>query len=370
MSGIDASHSCKQTTEVLLLCPELFAAEGGIARISRLYLHALSRTQPDKIHLIVLNDSTLPPERLAACGVSGVQGVPCSRSKVTFLRTVLSKGFAARRCQRALSTHVHLLPALFLLSLLRRDFSYDVVLHGIEVWRPLPMMTRLALRGVRRAYCVSQYTLQRVADLHPALATRLQVLPNALDPDREFTGDTSAQTRPGRILALSRLAAHDSAKGIDHLIAALPAIRDAQASAHLVIVGDGDDRERLESLARHSPASDAITFTGRVDNDHACQLLAACQLFALPSNKEGFGLVFLEAMEAGKPCIGAQAGGIPEVITPETGLLVPYGDINALAAACIRALTTNWDADALRRRARQFSSERFFERFAPLWNNS
>ncbi|RRJ96666.1 glycosyltransferase family 1 protein [Opitutaceae bacterium TAV4] len=368
MCGVADENKQTAAGETLLVCPELFAAEGGIARISRLYLRALRQAQPGHIRLVVLNDAALPPERLAPYGGPNLDGIGCARSKLAFFRAVLATGRLARPCRRALATHVHLLPALWLLTLLRRDFRYDVVLHGVEVWRPLPLTLRIALRRVRRAYCVSNYTRERVANLHPSLADRLRVLPNALDPDREFAGDTSGQTRPGRILALSRLAAHDAAKGIDHLIAALPAIRAARPSAHLVIAGDGNDRPRLENLARHSPAASAITFTGTVDNNHARALLASCQIFALPSNKEGFGLVFLEAMAAGKPCVGARAGGIPEVISDETGLLVPYGDVTALAAACVRALDHPWDADALRRRAQLFSSERFTEQFATLWN--
>ncbi len=94
--------------------------------------------------------------------------------------------------------------------------------------------------------------------------------------------------------------------------------------------------------------------------------LRTCRLFALPSKKEGFGLVFLEAMAHGRPCLGASAGGIPEVITPETGVLTAYGDVPGLAAGCIAALQRDWDEAAILARARHFSYSQFRSQLASL----
>ena len=105
---------------------------------------------------------------------------------------------------------------------------------------------------------------------------------------------------------------------------------------------------------------------GYVDDARLAAELRACRLFALPSKKEGFGLVFLEAMAHGRPCLGARAGGIPEVITPETGALVGYGDVPALAAACAAALRRDWDEAAILARARQFSYSPFRAQLASL----
>jgi glycosyltransferase involved in cell wall biosynthesis len=94
--------------------------------------------------------------------------------------------------------------------------------------------------------------------------------------------------------------------------------------------------------------------------------LRTCRLFALPSKKEGFGLVFLEAMAHGRPCLGARAGGIPEVITPDTGVLADYGDVPAIAAACIAALQRDWHEPTILARAQAFSYSPFKARLASL----
>jgi phosphatidyl-myo-inositol dimannoside synthase len=114
---------------------------------------------------------------------------------------------------------------------------------------------------------------------------------------------------------------------------------------------------------------DAVEFLGFVSDEELQSQLRQCALFALPSKKEGFGLVFLEAMAQGRPCIGAQAGGIPEVITPETGILVEYGDVPQLAAGCLVALQRSWDAQAILDRAHEFAYPRFRERMAAMLNS-
>ena len=130
------------------------------------------------------------------------------------------------------------------------------------------------------------------------------VQPNALDPQFEAGVTPTPALEPGVILAVSRLVTADSYKGVDHLIAAIPAIRAAVSGARLRVIGDGNDRPRLEALAAEQPPG-GVEFMGRVSDRALREHLASCQLFALPSRSEGFGLVYLEAMANGKPCIAA-----------------------------------------------------------------
>jgi glycosyltransferase involved in cell wall biosynthesis len=102
-------------------------------------------------------------------------------------------------------------------------------------------------------------------------------------------------------------------------------------------VGDGPQRQSYEGEARRTRHGARIRFLGRVDDATLQREYARCQLFVLPSGKEGFGLVFLEAMANGKAVIAAAAGAAPEVVSnEETGLIVPYGDVGAIAAAMSR----------------------------------
>jgi glycosyltransferase involved in cell wall biosynthesis len=171
---------------------------------------------------------------------------------------------------------------------------------------------------------------------------------------------------PPVILTVTRLTRADRYKGVDHLIEAMPAIRAAIPDISLRIVGRGDDLPRLQALRSRLGVRSAVEFLGYVDDRRLTTEMQVCNLFALPSEREGFGLVFLEAMACGKPCLGARAGGIPEVITAETGVLTDYGDVPGLAAAAITALKRDWNQEAILARARHFSYSQFKAHLASL----
>jgi glycosyltransferase involved in cell wall biosynthesis len=153
---------------------------------------------------------------------------------------------------------------------------------------------------------------------------------------------------------------------VEHLIEAMPAVRAAIPGAQLRIIGRGDDLPRLQSLRDRLGVGPAVEFLGFVEDRRMAEEFDSARLFALPSRKEGFGLVFLEAMAHGRPCLGARAGGIPEVISPETGVLVEFGNVPDIAAAAISALQRDWNEAAILDRARLFSYSPFVERLASL----
>jgi phosphatidylinositol alpha-1,6-mannosyltransferase len=352
----------------LLLCPELFASEGGISRMLRLYLRALceeaAATPRDRVFLAVLNDKNFPAAILARytndrLGKTFAGG----RSKRRFFLAALGLGVRSRRI---VCGHVRQLFIARLAKFFRPGLDYYLVAHGIDVWRSFGPLERMALRGARRIFCVSDYTRRELMKSCPGLrAEQFAVLPNALDPAFPIV---AAPPRPNAhvIFTLTRLDSAETYKGVDHLIAALPAIRDELPGARLRIAGTGDDRPRLKALAQAHGVADAVEFLGFVEEAQLANEFNACDLFALPSGKEGFGLVFLEAMAHGKPCLGARAGGVPEVITSECGTLVDYGGGERLASACIAALGRDWKVETILDRARYFSYEKFRPRLAAL----
>jgi phosphatidyl-myo-inositol dimannoside synthase len=321
----------------LLLAPELFHAEGGIARILRLYLKALCDcAQPgDSVVSVALNDSDAPDPRLARYSGPALQTtVGCARSKFSLIRQVAT---LAANCDRILCGHLHLLPVAWLTRQISSSLEYDLVAHGIEVWRPYSIVETQALLQARHIFCVSDYTRTQMLRFCPALEpARLIVVPNTLDPF--FAPRTESPARPPptsnpRILSVSRLTAADNYKGIDTLIEALPLIRRMHPEARLRIVGSGNDTARLQSLAARLGLEAAVDFCGLLSDEQLRAEYVACDLFALPSRREGFGLVYLEAMAHGKPCLGARAGGAPEVISDRAGVLAEYGNITDIAFA-------------------------------------
>ena len=350
----------------LLLAPELFASEGGISRILRLYLKALCElSEPDgSVSIVAFNDPTFDSRDLRRYTNGRLADwAACDRSKIAFVKAAQRM---SAKADLIVCGHIAQLPVAWAMRKLRgKKIRYALVAHGIEVWRPFNRLEIAALRGADRIWCVSEFTRRELLRHCKIPLTTTVVLPNALDPYFNPAEPVASSTE-FEILTVSRLSNSDSYKGIDHLIEALPAIRREIPAARLRIVGRGDDLPRLHAAAKRLHVEPAINFLGYVSDEELKRELAACRLFALPSQKEGFGLVFLEAMAHGKPCIGTRDGGIPEVITPESGMLVNYGNVPELAASCIQALRRTWDAQAIQNRAAEFSYPCFCDKLARL----
>lgn len=355
----------------LLISPELFLNEGGIARIMRSYLKALcdNASPGDRIDTLVLNDAVTPDLRLQRY-TTGARGafVGCGRSKLKFITQAMELG---TRADQAVCGHLHLLPLLWLISRVHSDFRYSLVAHGIEVWRPFSILEAQALRGAHRILCISQYTRRQLLRFCPSLdPARLVLVPNTLDPllAANPEGIPSESVASPAILTVSRLTAADSYKGIDTLIEALPAILQEHPRAQLRIVGGGNDMPRLIELAETLRVSKSVHFCGTVDDAALSREYASCDLFALPSRKEGFGLVYLEAMNHGKPCLAARAGGAPEVVNGEIGALADYGNISEIASAVLDLVRYPRDPAAIREHAQIFAYPVFRSRLASALN--
>ena len=147
-------------------------------------------------------------------------------------------------------------------------------------------------------------------------------------------------------LIVGRMAADELYKGHDLLIDIWPRVLVRHPQAELCVVGDGTGRARLEARVASAGLSGAIRFTGQVDDDSLARLYRQCRFFVMPSRDEGFGLVFLEAMRAGKACIGARGAAAEIIEHGATGWVVDPSDADD---AC-RAVTSLFDdADVCRR---------------------
>jgi N-acetyl-alpha-D-glucosaminyl L-malate synthase BshA len=126
----------------------------------------------------------------------------------------------------------------------------------------------------------------------------------------------------------------------------------------LVMVGDGPERQDAEHHARQLGVDKSVHFLGKIDS--VAPLLAAADLFLLPSNAESFGLSALEALASGTPVIGTNVGGLPEVVRDgETGVLCGVGDVAGMSRAAIALLTDDRKWHAMSRAAAADARERF-----------
>lgn len=158
-----------------------------------------------------------------------------------------------------------------------------------------------------------------------------------------FSPDQSARATLG-IPERERLVLYsgnlEPVKNVDVLIDASASLLREGRVDRLVIVGDGPLRESLERHAADAGMGGSVTFTGQLPQQDVARWMSAADVFVLPSQYEGLGLVLLEAMACGTPCVASRAGGVPEILGESCGTLVPPGDEDALRDAIAEIISS------------------------------
>jgi len=348
--------------KVLVLMSSAFNQTGGIHTFNRAFMKALDEIAAERnwqVSILSILDVKNPPAALqyAASGSTRFQGFAGNRR-----RFALAALRAGRKMDKVIFGHVNAAS----LALGMRANSMSLIVHGIEVWRKLPLLQRLGISRMQDILSVSRYTENALVRFNGMPPARFHILPDTLDP---FYPELAATCRSreelglpsGRmILSVTRLSLGDRYKKIDLAIEAMPEVLRAAPDAFYVIVGEGEDRGRLQRQVESAGLSEKVKFTGAVSSEILPSYYQACDVFLLPSLKEGFGIVFLEAMYHANACVAARAGGSPEVIEDaETGLLAEPDDVSSLAGCLGRVLQDDSLRQAMGRRGRERLQQKF-----------
>lgn len=204
------------------------------------------------------------------------------------------------------------------------------------------LANKLLLKKTDRVTAVSQFVKSALVRNEGIPAKRISVVHNGIDPGRQPTDDDRAQARsllgisPDRPVVMQVARLHP-VKDHGTALRAWAIVHQQMPDALLVFVGDGPQRDHLETLTETLGLQDAVQFLGSVDN--ARQLIHSADLCMLTSLSEGLSVTLLEAMAAAKPIVATDVGGNPEtIVNGDTGLLTPRGDIQALAQAILQLL--------------------------------
>ena len=181
------------------------------------------------------------------------------------------------------------------------------------------------------------------------------VIPNVVDEEFFTLAEVPRPTERPRVFTLARLV---EGKGVVELLEATARLRGGGLPIELRIGGDGPRRKEWQGHARALELEDHVTFLGTLTREAVREELWNCSCFALPSESESFGVVYIEALACGRPVVAARSGGPEEIVTDENGVLVPARDIDALTAGLGAVLSRSFDAAAVRSDAiRRFGSE-------------
>jgi L-malate glycosyltransferase len=200
-------------------------------------------------------------------------------------------------------------------------------------------ITKFSIEKSDRITAVSEYLKDETCRAFGCEGHKIDVIHNFIDPDiynREkyprLLKDQFGRSKP-ILMHVSNFRAVKRVRDVIRIYAEV----NRELPSVLVMIGDGPDRPAAEEEARMLGVEESVSFLGKLDQ--IAPLLAAADLFLLPSQSESFGLSALEALASGVPVVGSNAGGLPEVVRDgETGILCPVGDIPGMAAASLEIL--------------------------------
>jgi glycosyltransferase involved in cell wall biosynthesis len=234
-------------------------------------------------------------------------------------------------------------------GVLAEELTFERGVVRFSLWA----QSRCELLNVRRAPLVlttSEYARGRIARNYGVGPAKIAVVPELIDlvywraalaaagPRREWTPT---------ILTVCHLYPR---KSVDVLLRAMPRVLAAVPGARLRVVGIGPEEAKLAQLRRDLDLGESVEFLGHIPFEQLTREYRDCALFCLPSRQEGFGIVFLEAMAAGRAVVACHAAAMPEVVPDGVaGQLVAPGEAAALADALIGLLRDRERAEALGR---------------------
>jgi len=347
--------------------PEYTSTVGGIQTFSRFVIHALRDIFPRaKLDVFSKNDTSFPDPTDNPASTFTPLGWWPTRLRTAAFTAELTRRAIKERPELIITTHANFAPVAHSMKSLL-GIPFVAIGHGIEVWDLKQGTVWRALRAATVIAAVSTFTRDKISSALQLPKDAIAVLPNTFDTE-EFYIDTRKphfllaryRLRPNQpiILTISRLASAERYKGYDQILRALAKVRERFPDVRYILGGRGPDRGRVESLVRELGIAENVILAGYVPDHELRSHYNLCDVFAMPSKGEGFGIVFLEAMACGKPVVaGNKDGSVDAILNGQIGALVDPDSVGEIGSALIQILAREhpqkllFNPDALRRKA-------------------
>lgn len=326
-----------------MLVSDSFGIPGGIALYTRDLIAAVALadtvTEVVVVSLWCARDpGKLPPKvRLVGSG---------NGTKTAWVAA--ASQLVAEQFDLVICGHAHLLKVAAVLNLFWRA-PLVLMVYGVEAWpRYGSRFMALLLRRVSVVWSISRFTRDQLAAWSTVDPRDVVVLPNAVDlrhfSHREPNIDLRSRLGlDGRevLLTVARLARVERYKGLDRIIAVLPALRQKHPSLAYLIVGDGEDRDYLEAEAKRHGVGEHVIFAGNVDEATKIDCFHLADAFAMTGTGEGLGFVYLEAMACGLPTVGSAVDGARDALRDgQLGWLADPNSSDQITKAIFEALAS------------------------------
>lgn len=323
--------------KVLFLALDAYSSIGGIQQFNRRIINALSElifeSKMVSAKVILKGDHRKDLSNIP----SNVTIFGSGSSKIDFcLKNIQS----FRDADILLLGHVNLLPFAFIAKIFNPKINVKLFVHGIDVWgvnsRKIKKLDRYFIKFVDQIASVSSFTAHKMSESFLVSQEKFSIFPNAVDPlDQTDVGKGLINKAP-ILLTVARLSENERGKHHDSVLRALPKIIQVIPDVKYRIIGDGVLRTELEGLAASLGISNAVEFKGRVSDEDLAKSYEEASIFVMPSEKEGFGIVFLEAWLRKIPVICGTEDASHEVVSHGVdGFAIHHDDIDSLSEKII-----------------------------------
>lgn len=329
--------------KVLFLTLKTFSATGGIEKVSRIMGKALyerSVEQDGYFEICSMYDKQtdavdnpyFPAENFRGFGIR----------KLSFIRAMVATGI---KNDVVMLSHINLLLIGWMIKKISPKTKIILLAHGIEVWYKLNARTRMMLKACDHIIAVSQFTKKRIEEDHGFDTKKCSVLNNCLDP---YLPLPSVKNKRDTLLkkygfsdtdcilmTLTRMSSKERYKGYDKVIEAIAELKNKSANIKYLVAGSYDKQEKefLDKLISRLNLQDNIVLAGFIKDEELENHFAMSDIYVMPSQKEGFGIVFIEAMYYGLPVIaGNMDGSVDALLSGQLGQLVNPNSTHEVAA--------------------------------------
>lgn len=246
--------------------------------------------------------------------------------------------------------HAHFIyPEGVIAARLGQRYGVPVITTEHSLWRPWlddrPMVRRqvlAALDDINLVTVVSETVRRTVREIVGEQEVETRLLPNVLD-DRVFTPPGGSDERiPGRLLFVGAVR---EVKGLDVAVRALDRLKEREPAVHLRVVGEPfrrsyrEDEREVRKLIERLGLSDRVTFVGGLPPEGVAEEMRSARVLVVPSRRESFSSVTIEALACGTPVVATRCGGPEEILDENTGVLVDPEDPTALAQGLEQTLS-------------------------------
>ncbi len=366
--------------KVLILATDIFT-RGGIARYTSTLASSLGgMLGPENVDVLSFFDwghSGNQPSEFRLLGTVSRRERAGALSRLHFMSKAAIAGFGGY--DLVIANHIALAPVTAMMKL-AFGTPYWVACHSVEIWWGTSRLRHTALRNADLILPVSRYTADVVQKMDGIRSSRVKVVYNAIPNSfaKLLMGQEPASASMAKlkksdavVLSVCTLVRGNEFKGVDTVIRALPKVLKAVPDLQYLVVGEGEIRGKLESLAVETGVAESVTFAGEIPDAELAELYRGCDVFVLPSRGqerqgvvggEGFGRVYVEAALAGKPVVGSRSGGASEaVLRGRTGFVVDPDSSDEVAEALLAILQDPQLARRMGSEGRAWSLDTFSE---------